>query len=747
MRKAVLLLFLLQFTAIPLLFSQTTEKVAEESKSISYPIDGTHLLWKEEQKVAEFLKANPNYFEQAKLNKTAAWNFSVGSTKNWYVEDFTSSQTYSISTTCRAVGVRCYIFVQNSEWNTRVNQVAVDSIKAAFDSRTPADATKGIYQTNTETFGDAPDVDNDGRLIIVLQDIKDGYDGSGGYIVGYFDPSNEVSNNKAEMFFIDTNPLDLRTSSGLEGGMSTLAHEFQHMIHWNYHRTSSQMTFINEGCSLVAEVINGYPIYNQDRYINETNHYLFDWRSTLSDDVLKDYSRAARLNVYFLDQFGTGIFKKIVQTQMYGLNAYTDALSKVGSSITFKDLLKNWFIANNLDDKTIDPFWGYTYPDLSKPTGNNYWNPNVSSGSALEPYAAEYLTFRNGSNLKVTFSSVSSVLSIKAVEKGTNQKRVVDIPLNGTFEEPEFGSTYNTVTFIIMNPENSYEQAYTYKATGNSTSVELKWDETETVGYLKRPPSDSICVTFDGVLDGRLDSIRLAARRIGTITGAVYNYTGTTKPSPLGAKISEFFTITSTYAPPVINPNSAYPYTIPYPNWLTVNLSGQNIKTDNPFAIAFGIPQDTSKYAYIMVTKTPDSGPYHNYTYQSNPSSATSSPGWYIITDGAGSIWVYLVRAYIGFENTTKVVELQPSSFKLEQNYPNPFNPETKIRFRLEKSGFTKLTIYDIMGREIKTLLNDFVTAGQHEVSFKAGDFSSGVYYYKLQSNDAVSMKKMMLMK
>ena len=738
MKKTSTILFLLQFIAVSFLFAQKTEKIAKET--YSYPIDGTHLLEKEDAEVASFLKANPDYFEKVKLNKTAAWNFSVGTTKSWSAVDFTNNNNrYTTNTTCRAVGDKCYIFVENDMWTTRVTQAAVDSIKAAFDSRTPADATKGIYQTDTETFGNPPDIDSDPKIVIVLLDIKDGYDGSGGFIEGYFSSSNETSVNFAEMFFIDANPLDLRTASGIQGGMSTLAHEFQHMIHWNYHKTSSQLTFVNEGCSLVAEVVNGYPIYSQSLYTGETNHYLLDWRSTLDDNVLKDYSRAARFNVYLKDQFGVSILKNIAQSSAYGLEAYKDALTKVGSTITFDNLLQNWFIANNFDDKTINSAWGYTYPNLTKAYGLTYYNPNATVSSSVEQYAVEYVTFKAGSNLNVQFSSNSSVLKIKAIKIGTNTKEVVDVPLNGTFTLPTFGSTYSSVTFAVMNPTTSIEQTYSCKATGVSNAVELKWDVTETGGYLKRPPLDTVCVSFDAIPGGRLDSIRVAVRRVGTITGAVYNFTGTTNPSVLGSRLSEFFTLTSTSTP-------AVPYPIPYPNWLKMDLSSQNIKTDNAFAVAFGIQQDTSKCAYVMISTLVSSSSYHSWTYLTVP-GGTSVPGWFYLTNGSGSIYLYHIRAYVGFAGTTKVVELTPNNFKLEQNYPNPFNPATRIQYSLEKAGNTKLVVYDMMGREVKTLLNDYQTSGTHEISFDAADFSSGVYYYKLQNNDMTSIKKMVLMK
>ena len=91
--------------------------------------------------------------------------------------------------------------------------------------------------------------------------------------------------------------------------------------------------------------------------------------------------------------------------------------------------------------------------------------------------------------------------------------------------------------------------------------------------------------------------------------------------------------------------------------------------------------------------------------------------------------------------------ENQPEEYYLAQNYPNPFNPATKITFKLEKSSFVSLKIFDVLGREIKTLVNEYRLAGNHELVFDASNLSSGIYLYVLNSTDYSIAKKMTLMK
>jgi hypothetical protein len=88
-----------------------------------------------------------------------------------------------------------------------------------------------------------------------------------------------------------------------------------------------------------------------------------------------------------------------------------------------------------------------------------------------------------------------------------------------------------------------------------------------------------------------------------------------------------------------------------------------------------------------------------------------------------------------------------PKEFSLSQNYPNPFNPSTKIRFDIPKQALTRITVFDILGREVVTLVNEELNAGKYEVEFKTGSYSSGLYFYKFEAGDYSEVKKMVLVK
>lgn len=121
--------------------------------------------------------------------------------------------------------------------------------------------------------------------------------------------------------------------------------------------------------------------------------------------------------------------------------------------------------------------------------------------------------------------------------------------------------------------------------------------------------------------------------------------------------------------------------------------------------------------------------------------------------------YVYRVKAYKGdveseYSNEVSFVSVSvneetpiPKEHSMSQNYPNPFNPVTKLKFALPQRAHIKLSIFDTLGNEIKIILNKELHAGNHEINFDASNFTSGVYFYRIQTGDFVQTKKMILLR
>ncbi|MCX6159607.1 MAG: T9SS type A sorting domain-containing protein [Ignavibacteriae bacterium] len=118
------------------------------------------------------------------------------------------------------------------------------------------------------------------------------------------------------------------------------------------------------------------------------------------------------------------------------------------------------------------------------------------------------------------------------------------------------------------------------------------------------------------------------------------------------------------------------------------------------------------------------------------------------VNDTIGFASGYCIYKYsnafdVGIHNEGETV----TNYSLSQNYPNPFNPTTMIKFSLLKTGLVTLTIYDVTGRQIQTLINEVRPSGNYTIDFTGSSLSSGVYFYKIQSGDFVSAKRMLLIK
>jgi len=104
------------------------------------------------------------------------------------------------------------------------------------------------------------------------------------------------------------------------------------------------------------------------------------------------------------------------------------------------------------------------------------------------------------------------------------------------------------------------------------------------------------------------------------------------------------------------------------------------------------------------------------------------------------------VKGYILTGTGNNYINL-PFNYSLSQNYPNPFNPTTSISYSLKANGFVTLKVYDVLGKEVITLVNETKSAGTYIVDFNGSELSSGVYFYKIEANEFTDIKRMMLIK
>jgi len=150
---------------------------------------------------------------------------------------------------------------------------------------------------------------------------------------------------------------------------------------------------------------------------------------------------------------------------------------------------------------------------------------------------------------------------------------------------------------------------------------------------------------------------------------------------------------------------------------------------------------------------------YISVSVLSNGGEKQSSTN-YMLEGTTGQVGVDLItssghQVLPGFWNTyyqdvivnVEEEDIMPTVFKLEQNYPNPFNPATIIKFAVPQRSYVVLKIYDILGSELITPVNEELESGWYEETFNASGYASGTYIYRMQAGDYISTKKMLLIK
>jgi len=185
----------------------------------------------------------------------------------------------------------------------------------------------------------------------------------------------------------------------------------------------------------------------------------------------------------------------------------------------------------------------------------------------------------------------------------------------------------------------------------------------------------------------------------------------------------------------------------------SLNVTYSNIQSGYPGAGNINVNPLFADSNYILTPGSPcvdfgdSSAEYNDLEDPVNPGMALY-PSYATLRNDMGAyggpLAKLLTNTLIGINTSGTEV---PQGFALHQNYPNPFNPQTTISFDLPNAGYTRLIIYDLNGKEVKTLVNQQLPAGKYHINFHANKISSGIYFYRLESSGLGITKKMIVVK
>lgn len=400
-----------------------------------------------------------------------AGNYQVGHKDSFYVNSISEKRYYTITATIEKVTEHAYWYVQDGQ---PIDRNALERAATNFNDK--------IYPNNHTLFGSewTPGVDNDPRITVLFADIPD--------VGGYYSSADEYTlainpfSNEREMIYINT-------GSGWFDVESTLAHEFQHMIHWN--ESSNHDVWLNEGMAVLASAVNGYENVGVDfDYMSNPDVQLNAWASTPNESA--SHYGAAFLFLDFMRAHygGKDILSDIVSATGSGTDAIDNALTKLGKSERFTDVFEKWVVGNVVDGQGSAARMGLDYPDREvdvsrEATVRSY--PRQYEGSVSQ-FSADYIDLRGAgsSSLNVRFTGQPETRVIGTKPHSgfsvwwSNRGDVSNMTLTRAFDLSSIQKA--TLSFYAWyDIEETFDFAYVEASTdGGATWDSLKGEHTTT---------------------------------------------------------------------------------------------------------------------------------------------------------------------------------------------------------------------------------------------------------------------------
>ncbi len=688
---------------------------------------------------------------------------------------------------------RFLLWVQTSGLGTTVSEEVIERLRTALGDSTPTGSynpNAGIIENDETIFGSPPNVDGDGKTDVLLVDIVDGYDPvSKPYaITGFFFPPDLASPVRRDILYLDTNPSLAFSEDEV---LVTAAHEYQHLIHWRY--DAGEHSFVNEGLSEWASTMNGYEPRRVD-YVQKLNlqrNTLIDWPADTG--LGDDYERASLFTTYLAERLGPLATGSLTRSTLKGAAGYQSVLQGAGLDLTA--VTASWAMANLVNDRALGDDYGYadaTYRTVraavrtevdgsaSSSFGPLVEGPVARGGSdfyRITDVGAFTITIDapdGTSNPGPLRSQLKPIVVLRAADGSSSVQRL-DLSTRQTWTFPgSFDEILVSVTHAALTGTSAF-LTYEISASWEAAQVTMRREDvayddgrivrtsTGAEVYVFRGGDSNTAWEEDSRGANRFELPEGAQLRSVSVAPIYPSSPGANTFSstpPTGAKdftISlwaddgdgrpaepALFTMTRNDARASLfeqAPNgdvlyffdtvdmTAYKDAIgPLPRVLHISVG--NAGTD---ANAIGMP--LASYTATEADPSPSSW----YIHLSGVAKWATFAGIFQGGDPnnrpfAGRVLPIRASFLVPISTATEPGDDLPTAVELEPNYPNPFNPQTTLTFSLDRPSRARLTVHDLLGRLVATLVDEPRAAGRHEVRFDASGLASGVYVYRLET-------------
>lgn len=429
-----------------------------------------------------------------------AYPAKVGDQQNFWVSNTETNDNFQVDATLQYVTPHLYFWIENG---VDYNDGELKRLCEAFETK--------IYPTNREFFGSewSPGVDGDVHLYILFAR------GVGGNVVGYFSSGDEVSplahpySNGHEMFLLNADNATL----GDEYTYGVLAHEFQHMIHW--YRDRNEESWLNEGFSELASLLNGYDPGNADHaFVQNPDLQLNDWPND-SDATYPHYGSGLMFTTYFLDRFGEEATKALVADPANGMDSVNNVLQQIGVKnkdtdmpLTADDVFADWVVANFLNDKNVSD-GRFAYHNFSQAPQAGVTDtltdcPSATLNSDVSQYGADYIEIACKGDYTLNFQGDSSVGVLPEDPHSgdyafwSNKGDESDMTLTHEFDFTNVSGPVDMSYSVWYDLETDYDYLYLTASTDGKT-----WRIVDTPSCTTNNPSgNSYGCGYNGVSNG-----------------------------------------------------------------------------------------------------------------------------------------------------------------------------------------------------------------------------------------------------
>ena len=428
--------------------------------------------------------------------------YSVGAQKSFWATNTDTNDNFKVNATLRYVGDNIYFWIENG---VRFDQTELTNLADTFD--------KEIIPTNREFFGQEwnPGVDGDPRFYIL-------YAGNLGVnLAGYYSSADELHpdahpySNAHEMFLISSDNVDLGDSY-IYG---TMAHEFQHMIHW--YQDKNEETWVNEGFSMLAEHVNEYDAGGFDwSYMDNTDMQLNDWGGDIGDNG-PHYGASYLFMVYFLDRFGEDATKALVRHDDNGFVGIERVMNDLALTnpttlkpYTGNEFFADWAVANLLQDTGIESgrYDYQSYNPTSVDMEKSVLDCPVSVDGSVYQFGVDYIEIdcSNLESIKINASEAVNLLPFTAPSSGeyfiwSNVGDESNAYLSQTFDLSKVSGEVALTFTTWYDIEEDYDYIY-ISASTDGTNWEILDSENCTT---TNPSGNSYGCGWNGQTSGWID--------------------------------------------------------------------------------------------------------------------------------------------------------------------------------------------------------------------------------------------------